>query len=104
MLYGVASTSEARRADGHDEIYVGVVVVLEDGGNVHHVGLGIRLANFEILPFLEAVRLQTINQSLHTLFGSNAGSVVNDCRLHGPGRGSSSRVAGGVGHGCFSMT
>ncbi len=78
VLYLVAGPGEAWGGDGHNEVDIGVVVVLQDGGDVDHFALRIGAANFQIFPFVEATGFQALDQTLYTLVGANVTGEVND--------------------------
>ena len=79
VLHLVAGPDKARRADGHNKVDIGAVVVLQHGGNVDHFALRIGTADFQIFSFLEAAGLQSVDQALHTLVGANVPGEIDDC-------------------------
>ena len=91
MLHLAASARKAGRSNGHNQIHIRVVVILQNRGNINHLALRIGDPHLQIFPLLKSTGLQSTNQSLHAHVRANIPGKINDSRLKRPSRNPSLR-------------
>ena len=86
--------SEHRRRHGDDHVDVGTVVVLNQQRDVGDLRLGVRPADLQVDPLLDAQLLQAVEEALHAIVGAFFRREIDKADLvfhHGAGRGFSAR-------------
>ena len=82
--------SEHRRRHGDDHVDVGTVVVLNQQRDVGDLPLGVRPADLQVDPLLDALLLQAVEEALHAQVGAFFRREIDKADLvfhHGAGRG-----------------
>jgi hypothetical protein len=78
VLYVAARSGKTWRRDRHNQIDIGAVVVLKNGGDVDHFGLRIRPYNFQVLSFFETTSFESVDEPIHALVITDTLRVVHD--------------------------
>ena len=99
VLYVVARSRKAWRRDGHDQVDIGAVVILKNGGDVDHFPLRICLHNFQVLSLFETTGLESLEETIHAIVVTHAMRVVHNRSFEFPT--AYARIGGGS---CPSMS